>query len=106
MRIAAEPIGFTKTDMKYGKCNHTKIFDNMDVFDAFARDWQDTILEKPPASETMLIPREEIEPLVEDLEAQANNPMVALYVKAYKNYPDMVCIARSISGAFIVREFE
>ncbi len=105
MRIAAEPIGFTKTDMKYGKWNHTKIFDNMDVFDAFAKDWQKNTLEKPPAAATMLIPRDEIGDLVEDMEAQLN-PMVALYVKAYKTYPDMVYIARSISGAFIVREFE
>lgn len=105
MRIAAEPIGFTKTDMRYGKWNHTKIFDNMDAFDIFARDWQDTILEKPPG-DAILIPKDEIEPLVEDMEAQSSNPMVALYVKAYKNYPDMVCISRFLHGAFIVREFD
>ena len=105
MRYAVEPIGYTKTAMREGKWNHTKIFQSMEEFDSFAKYWEGHVICKAPAAEMMLIPRSEIEYLVEDTKAQAANPMVAMYVKAYKTYEDMIYIARSISGGFIIREF-
>ena len=103
--FAASPHGFTKTDMRYGKWNHTKHFVDRASLERFTNEWHDVILDRGSMGDTLVFDRATIENIFEE-EAENDvdrRPLTDLFAK--KMSPDVIEIWRTSSGYFLVREF-
>lgn len=102
MRLAVHPVGFPKTKMQQGKWHHAAIFEDEKIARDFCHEWfTETLDYDPDLWSSMVIPRSEIESMVDDPECV--DFLVALMKpKMFIPFKELWYTPK---GYFLVREF-